>query len=70
MLNKERHYAILTWLNRYERATVNQLAKVFNVTRETIRSDLNLLAQEGGIERCHGGQLSNAVFFTPNQSII
>ncbi|HHN5879485.1 TPA: DeoR family transcriptional regulator, partial [Enterobacter hormaechei] len=42
MLNKERHYAILTWLNRYERATVNQLAKVFNVTRETIRSDLNL----------------------------
>lgn len=57
MLNKERHYAILTWLNRYERATVNQLAKVFNVTRETIRSDLNLLAQEGGIERCHGGAI-------------
>ncbi|MCE1471405.1 DeoR family transcriptional regulator [Enterobacter hormaechei subsp. steigerwaltii] len=55
MLNKERHYAILTWLNRYERATVNQLAKVFNVTRETIRSDLNLLAQEGGISRsCRG----------------
>ncbi|BCZ51806.1 Ribokinase [Enterobacter hormaechei] len=57
MLNKERHYAILTWLNRYERATVNQLAKVFNVTRETIRNDLNLLAKEGGIERCHGGAI-------------
>lgn len=29
MLNKERHYAILTYLNRYERATVSHLAKIF-----------------------------------------
>ncbi|EAN4086593.1 DeoR/GlpR transcriptional regulator, partial [Salmonella enterica] len=52
MLNKERHYAILTWLNRYERATVNHLAKLFGVTKETIRSDLNTLSREGCIERC------------------
>ncbi|ENH1436308.1 DeoR/GlpR transcriptional regulator, partial [Salmonella enterica] len=57
MLNKERHYAILTWLNRYERATVNHLAKLFGVTKETIRSDLNTLSREGCIERCHGGAI-------------
>ncbi|EOX8430923.1 ribokinase [Salmonella bongori] len=57
MLNKERHYAILTWLNRYERATVNHLARLFGVTKETIRSDLNTLSREGGIERCHGGAI-------------
>jgi len=28
MLIKERHYAILTYLNRYERATVSHLAKI------------------------------------------
>ncbi|EAU5131535.1 ribokinase [Salmonella enterica] len=57
MLNKERHYAILTWLNRYERATVNHLAKLFGVTKETIRNDLNTLSREGCIERCHGGAI-------------
>ena len=57
MLNKERHYAILTYLNRYERATVSHLAKIFGVTRETIRSDLNILSKEGSVERCHGGAL-------------
>ena len=51
MLNKERHYAILTYLNRYERATVSHLAKIFGVTRETIRSDLNILSKEGSVER-------------------
>lgn len=57
MLNKERHYAILTYLNRYERATVSHLAKIFGVPRETIRSDLNILSKEGSVERCHGGAL-------------
>lgn len=57
MLNKERHYAILAYLNRYERATVNHLARLFGVTKETIRNDLNTLSREGGIERCHGGAI-------------
>lgn len=65
MLIKERHYAILTYLNRYERATVNHLAKIFGVTRETIRSDLNVLSKEGGVERCHGGAIiKRRIFLT------
>lgn len=70
MLNKERHYAILTWLNRYERAMVNHLAKLFGVTKETIRSDLNTLSREGCIERCHGGAIIKRRIFHTQWSII
>lgn len=57
MLNKERHYAILAHLNKHERATVNHLARLFGVSKETIRNDLNLLSAEGTVERCHGGAI-------------
>lgn len=34
-----------------------QLAERFNVTLETIRSDLKYLENEGLIKRCHGGAI-------------
>lgn len=55
MFQSERRQKIYAWLEEYERATVTSLAEQFGVTKETIRSDLNALAAEGRIERCHGG---------------
>ncbi|ARU92724.1 ribokinase [Tatumella citrea] len=55
MFQSERRQKIYAWLEEYERATVTGLAEQFGVTKETIRSDLNALAAEGRIERCHGG---------------
>lgn len=57
MFGKERQRQILAYLNKHERATVNQLAILFSVSKETIRNDLNLLAEQGGVERCHGGAI-------------
>ncbi|SPW61431.1 putative carbohydrate kinase [Escherichia coli] len=48
MFGKERQRQILAYLNKHERATVNQLAILFSVSKETIRNDLNLLAEQGG----------------------
>ncbi len=55
MFQSERRQKIYAWLEEHERATVIGLAEQFGVTKETIRSDLNALAAEGRIERCHGG---------------
>lgn len=55
MFLEERRHQILMWLNKHERVTVNGLAQAFSVTRETIRSDLNVLAKAGFAQRCHGG---------------
>lgn len=38
-----------------EEAQVNELAKMFDVTPETIRTDLALLEQKGVLHRTHGG---------------
>ena len=57
MFSKERQREILAYLNKHERATVNQLAILFSVSKETIRNDLNTLAGQEFIERCHGGAI-------------
>ncbi|PKE28385.1 ribokinase [Rahnella sp. AA] len=55
MFIEERRQQILEYLDQYERVTVEFLASLFTVTRETIRSDLNALAAEKLVQRCHGG---------------
>lgn len=57
MFSKERHREILVYLNKHERVTVNQLAILFYVSKETIRNDLNILAKQGFVQRCHGGAI-------------
>lgn len=57
MFVAERRKRILVWLDKHERVTVDFLAQTFAVTRETIRSDLNALAHQGLLQRCHGGAL-------------
>ncbi len=57
MFLEERRNKILDYLDKYERVSVTYLATAFEVTKETIRSDLNELALQGLVQRCHGGAI-------------
>jgi DeoR/GlpR family transcriptional regulator of sugar metabolism len=47
----------LKYLNDHERGYVNYFSAHFNVTKETIRSDLNTLSEMGVVQRCYGGAI-------------
>ncbi|QIM62033.1 DeoR family transcriptional regulator [Pasteurellaceae bacterium Orientalotternb1] len=55
---QHRHNAILTFLEKYDEANVQELAEQFVVSVETIRRDLNALAKQGMLHRTHGGAVS------------
>jgi len=57
MLARERQQEILDLLQRDGSARVSVLAKLLNVTEETIRRDLERLGGEGRLVRTHGGAL-------------
>lgn len=69
----ERRKYILDELDQYNRVMVNDLAKVLNVTTETIRRDLDLLHKEGKLTKIHGGALkkkdhTTELFFNKRQN--
>lgn len=53
----ERQRAILAYLDKHEKGTVEYFANQFNVSKETIRKDLSALAKQHLITRCHGGAM-------------
>ncbi|MDN6304168.1 MAG: DeoR/GlpR family DNA-binding transcription regulator [Brachybacterium sp.] len=55
MYARERHRQILDGLSRSGRVTVTELAAQFEVTTETIRRDLDQLADSALLVRVHGG---------------
>lgn len=57
MFLEERRKLILAYLDKHERVTVDYLAQSCAVTKETVRTDLNALARQGLLQRCHGGAL-------------
>lgn len=57
MFLEERRNQILAYLARHERASVGYLATAFSVSKETIRSDLNVLARLNLVQRCYGGAM-------------
>lgn len=57
MFLEERRQNILSLLEKNERSTVNELSGLFHVSKETIRSDLNFLAEHKFITRCYGGAI-------------
>lgn len=59
MLARERQQEILDLLQRDGSARVSVLARVLNVTEETVRRDLERLGKEGKLVRTHGGALPN-----------
>ena len=52
---EERRRAILDRIKEAGRISVNELSKAFGVSPVTIRTDLNILAEENLITRTHGG---------------
>ncbi|MCT8469619.1 DeoR/GlpR family transcriptional regulator [Chromohalobacter canadensis] len=55
MTQQDRHEAIVTLVKHQGYASIEQLTQHFSVTPQTIRRDLNQLADEGIIKRVHGG---------------
>lgn len=60
MLPEERRQAIVEKVNRSDRVTVDELTEEFGVSGATIRRDLASLAEDGHIERFHGGALPSS----------
>ncbi|SEB15162.1 DeoR/GlpR family DNA-binding transcription regulator [Paraburkholderia sartisoli] len=59
MLAEQRHQYILSQVARNGALSVAELVRELNVSRETIRRDLNTLAGRGLIVTTHGGALSS-----------
>ncbi|AAV47896.1 MULTISPECIES: HTH-type transcriptional regulator GlpR [Haloarcula] len=57
MIPDERRKEIVRQVNRSDRVTVEELTEEFGVSEATIRRDLSSLAEDGLIERFHGGAL-------------
>ena len=62
MLVGERRRRIVDLLASHERAEVSELAAQFAVSESTIRRDLQLLSENGVLERTHGGALHPSRF--------
>lgn len=61
MLVEERRRHIVEMVEADGRATVDELAKRFDISAVTIRGDLESLARAGAITRSHGGALPASV---------
>lgn len=57
MLNQERRREILDLLHSNGRVLVRDLAKRFRISTITIRKDLELLHENGHLQRAHGGAI-------------
>jgi DeoR family fructose operon transcriptional repressor len=55
MYAEERQQAIARLVNQRGRMSVNQLARQYDVTTETVRRDLSALERMGLVRRVHGG---------------
>lgn len=56
---QHRQQLILTYIETYQEASVQELATHLNVSLETIRRDLNKMAKEDLLYRTHGGAVSH-----------
>ena len=57
MVNNLRSPEIIKLANQRSILRVEELAKYFNVSVQTIRKDLNKLCSDGQLERVHGGAI-------------
>ncbi|MEO5593729.1 MAG: DeoR/GlpR family DNA-binding transcription regulator [Chitinophagaceae bacterium] len=60
MLKEERHSYILHQINLHNKILSSSLCEQIQVSEDTIRRDLQELAQEGKIVKVHGGALSKS----------
>jgi DeoR/GlpR family transcriptional regulator of sugar metabolism len=69
MLKKERQAFILNQVNLHNKVLSSTLSQQINVSEDTIRRDLQELANEGKILKVHGGALSHSfsqIGYAPN----
>lgn len=64
MLKKERHSFIVKQLNLHNKVLSSDLSIQLNVSEDTVRRDLNELAEDGKLLKVHGGALSKSFHFT------
>ena len=57
MFLEERRKAILAYLDKHEKGSVQFFSEIFKVSKETIRKDLNMLDQQLLVIRCYGGAM-------------
>src|SRR3954465_14734211 len=65
MLTEERRQAILEQLDREGKVVVAELSTSLDVSLDTVRRDLQELAEAGRVRRVHGGALPPAVGSRP-----
>lgn len=58
MLKEERHTYILTQLQSQQKVLTSELSSALRVSEDTIRRDLKELADNGQIQKVHGGALA------------
>ena len=65
MYQEERMQLILDYLSKNKRISVEEICKLYDVSRDTARRDLVNLEKQGAIIRTHGG----AILPVPNEEI-
>ena len=65
----ERHAQLLALLRREGTVRIATLAKTFDVTTETVRRDLDVLAHSGALKRTYGGGASRSLIDEPGIGI-
>lgn len=71
MIAETRYNTILEILRRQKTATVQQLSEVLNISESTIRRDLTTLAEQGKLNKVHGGAtLIEQQFYSHEQDMI
>ncbi len=63
MLKKERHAFIIRQINLHNKVLSSDLSAQLQVSEDTIRRDLNNLAESGEVQKVHGGALSKSFHF-------
>src|SRR5512143_3459715 len=54
----ERQQRLLRYIEQQQRITVNQIVEQFDVRLATARRDLEVLADQGKVQRVHGGAIA------------
>lgn len=68
MLKKERHDFIMRQINLHNRVLTSDLVQLINVSEDTIRRDLQELAESKQLSKVHGGALSKSYHSTFDDS--
>src|SRR5690606_8621508 len=68
MLKEERQAYIIRQINLHNKVLSSDLSVQLNVSEDTVRRDLNELAESGQILKVHGGALSKSFHYPFSQS--